>query len=413
MGDSADIVIVGAGIIGLCTALQLARRTDAKILVLDKGAGPGEGSTGASSAVCRFKYTRPETVNLARDGIAAYQNWPEFVGLKTPLAQFHRHGVLWFANGRADWPAKEVERLASHGIRALVLDDPQLRERFPALNPCAIPPDLESGADHTCGAGGLHLLELDGGYMDPVDALQDLLTALRAISVDVRFRAGVTGIETHGGGVLGVSLANGERIACGQIVNAAGPWCNDIFAHVGLDCPWPLKPTRIQIVHVDRPAEVIGDIPVAVDPLSGIYFRSQSRGQEIIVGSILEEDEREAIERPDDYARFVEDDFAQTKLHALQHKIPSLRIRGKVRGYSGLYTINAADVHPIVGKTAVRGFYVANGCSGHGFKLAPAIGSLIAQEIAGGGGAFDTDVAPSFLAFDRSPISVRSKSVLA
>jgi glycine/D-amino acid oxidase-like deaminating enzyme len=413
MGDSADIVIVGAGIIGLCTALQLARRTDAKILVLEKGVGPGEGSTGASSAVCRFKYTRPETVNLARDGIAAYQNWSEFVGLKAPLAQFHRHGVLWFADGRTDWPAQEVARLASHGIRAAVLDDTQLKERFPALNPCAIPPDLEGGEDHACGAGGLHLLEVDGGYMDPVDALQDLLTALREVGVEVRFRAHVAGIETHGGAVLGVTLASSERIACGQIVNAAGPWCNDLFSYVGLDCPWPLKPTRIQIVHVDRPAEVVGDIPVAVDPLSGIYFRSQSRGQEIIVGSILEEDEREAIERPDDYARFVEDDFAQTKLHALQHKIPALSIRGKVRGYSGLYTINATDVHPVVGKTAVRGFYVANGCSGHGFKLAPAIGSLIAQEIAGKGGAFDTDVSPAFLAFDRPPIAVTSKSVLA
>jgi glycine/D-amino acid oxidase-like deaminating enzyme len=413
MADSADIVIVGAGIIGLCTALQLKRRTDAKIIVLEKGSGPGEGSTGASSAVCRFKYTRPETVNLARDGIAAYQNWPEFVGLKSPLAQFHRLGVLWFSDGRADWPAKEVERLASHGIRAAVLDDHELKARFPALNPCAIAPDLSNGEEHACSAGGLHLLELDGGYMDPVDALQDLLRTLRETGVEVRFRAHVSGIETHGGAVLGVTLANGERIACGQLVNAAGPWCNDLFSYVGLNCPWPLKPTRIQIVHVDRPAEVMGDIPVAVDPMSGIYFRSQSRGQEIIVGSILEEDEREAIERPDDYPRFVEDDFAQTKLHALQHKIPALSIRGRVRGYSGLYTINATDVHPVVGRTTVKGFYVANGCSGHGFKLAPAIGSLIAQEIAGRGGAFDTDVAPAFLAFDRIPIAVASKSVLA
>lgn len=413
MRETADIVIIGAGIIGLCTALQLARRSDAKIVVLDKGAGPGEGSTGASSAVCRFKYTRPETVNLARDGIAAYQHWSDFVGLAEPLAQFHRHGVLWFADGRPDWPANEVERLAAHGIRAAVLDDQQLRERFAALNPCAIAPDLESGEEHVCGAGGLHLLELDGGYMDPVDALQDLLGALRAAGVDVRFRAHVIGIETHGGAVLGVSLANGDHISCAHLVNAAGPWCNDIFAHVGLDCPWPLKPTRIQVVHVDRPPEVQGDIPVAVDPLSGIYFRSQSRGQEIIVGSIMEEDEREAIERPDEYARFIEDEFAQTKLHALHHKIPALSVRGKVRGYSGLYTINATDVHPVVGATAVRGFYVANGCSGHGFKLAPAIGSLIAQAIAGKGGSFETSVDPSFLAFDRAPIAVASKSVLA
>jgi glycine/D-amino acid oxidase-like deaminating enzyme len=249
--------------------------------------------------------------------------------------------------------------------------------------------------------------------MDPVDALQDLLQALRTAGVEVRFQAQVTGVDIRGGAVASVALAGGGQIACERLVNAAGPWCNDIFALAGLSCPWPLKPTRIQVVHVDRPPEVEGDIPVAVDPLGGIYFRTQSRGQEIIVGSILEEDEQEVVDQPDDFPMFIEDSFAQTKLHALQHKIPAMRYRGRVRGYSGLYTINARDVHPVVGKTEIDGFYVANGCSGHGFKLAPAIGSLIAQAIVGVGGAFDTRVDPGFLAFDRTPIAIASKSVLA
>jgi len=413
MRETADIVIIGAGIIGLCTAMQISRRSKAKIVVLDKGLGPGEGSTGASSAVCRFKYTRPETVNLARDGIAAYQNWADFLDLAAPIAQYHRHGVLWFADGRREWPAQEVARLAAHGIRAAVLDDQQLVERFPALNPCRKAPDFVTGAEHNCADGGLHLLELDGGYMDPMDALQDLVVALRARGVEVRFSAQVSGIGVEGGAVSSVALADGHRIDCGLLVNAAGPWCNDIFALAGLDCPWPLIPTRIQIVHVDRPSEVVGEIPVAVDPASGIYFRSQSRGQEIIVGSILEEDEKEAVSAPHDYSRLVDDAFAQAKLHALHHKIPALSYRGRVRGYSGLYTINAIDVHPVVGKTALGGFLVVNGCSGHGFKLAPAIGSLIAQAIIGKTDHFDTDVSPTFLAFDRPPIEIGSKSVLA
>jgi sarcosine oxidase subunit beta len=413
MRETADIVIIGAGIIGLCTALQLSRRSKAKIVVLDKGLGPGEGSTGASSAVCRFKYTRPETVNLARDGIAAYQNWAEFLEFATPIAKYHRHGVLWFADGRCDWPTQEAARLATHGVRAVVLNDQELKERFPALNPCFQAPDFITGADHACDGGGLHLLELDGGYMDPVDALQDLIIVLRARGVEVRFGAKVTAIRVARGAVSGVTLADGGGIDCGLVVNAAGPWCNDIFALAGLDCAWPLNPTRIQIVHVDRPPEVVGDIPVAVDPLSGIYFRSQSRGQEIIVGSIMEEDEKETVQTPSEYCRLVDDDFARTKLHALHHKIPALSYRGRVRGYSGLYTINATDVHPVVGKTALEGFFVANGCSGHGFKLAPAIGSLIAQEIFGSVATFDTDVQSTFLAFDRAPIAVASKSVLA
>jgi glycine/D-amino acid oxidase-like deaminating enzyme len=93
--------------------------------------------------------------------------------------------------------------------------------------------------------------------------------------------------------------------------------------------------------------------------------------------------------------------------------MPSIGPLRGVRGYSGLYTMNWADVHPIVGETPLGGFFVANGCSGHGFKLAPAMGSLIAQAIAGGKQAFDTAVPRTFLSFDRRPIELAQQSVLA
>ena len=413
MSETADIVIIGAGIIGMSAALQLARRTTAKIIVLEKGSGPGEGSTGASSAVCRYKYTRPEMVRLAKDGINAYQNWPEFLGIKAPVARFHRHGVLWMADGRMDWPDEEAERLASFGIRTAVLDDQSVRERFPALNPCVVPPDLVTGEPHECRGGGRHLLELDGGYIDPMDSLADLVAAARHHGVDVRFRSAAAGIAVENGKVRGVTLTTGDRIACDALVCAAGPWCNAVFALAGLNSPWPLKPTRIQIVHIDRPPDVAGDIPVCVDIGGGIYFRTQNRGQQIIVGSVREEDEKECVEDPDDYPNYLDDDFAQKIVHALHHRIPGLNYRGAVRGYAGLYTVNRSDVHPIVGKTPLAGFYVANGFSGHGFKLAPAIGSLIAQEIAGPSASFDTSVDREFLAFDRHPIEIETKSVLA
>jgi glycine/D-amino acid oxidase-like deaminating enzyme len=150
-----------------------------------------------------------------------------------------------------------------------------------------------------------------------------------------------------------------------------------------------------------------------VDVAGGIYFRTQNRGQQFVVGSVLEQDEREEIADPDTFANFADDDFIRGKLHALQHRIPALqRLRG-VRSYSGLYTMNRSDVHPIVGRTPLEGFLVANGFSGHGFKLAPAIGSLIAQALTGERSEFDTDVSARFLAFDREPIAVATKSVLA
>ncbi len=412
MDDVADVVIVGAGIIGMSAAFQIARRSRLRVVVLDKGQGPGEGSTGASSAVCRFLYSHEEIVRLAHDGIAAYQRWPDFLGTDTPFASFQRIGVLWLSSS-PDWAAREAERLSELGLRASALDDADLAEAFPAINPCPIPPDLIGGEEHDCRGGGSHLLELDGGYIDPVDALQDLIDAARARGVDVRFNSPVAAVEREGGAVARVRLADGGAIGCGAVVLAAGPWCATILDQLGLGERWPLEPTRIQMVHIDRPAEVAGELPAIIDMVGGTYFRPQNRGQQIILGSVREEDERETVADPDNFARYADDDFIRSKLHALAHRLRLGALRGRISSYSGLYTVNRADMHPIVGETPVPGFFVANGCSGHGFKLAPAIGALLARRITGEPDDFDTAMDPTFLAFDRTPIALAAKNVLA
>ena len=112
MAQTADVVVIGAGIIGMSAAFQIARRSGARIVVLEKGVGPGEGSTGASSAVCRFRYSYAEIVQLAKDGIAAYQHWPDFLGNTAPNARFHRIGVVWLADDR-DWASLTPCRAAT------------------------------------------------------------------------------------------------------------------------------------------------------------------------------------------------------------------------------------------------------------------------------------------------------------
>ena len=145
----------------------------------------------------------------------------------------------------------------------------------------------------------------------------------------------------------------------------------------------------------------------------GIYFRPESAGQQIMVGSVTAEDEQEIIADPDNFKRVPDADFTQMKLAAFHHRIPSLEPRGQVTGIAGLYTINREDVHPILGPSGVDGFWVANGFSGHGFKLAPAIGSMVAQAISGERTDFDTDVPFDFFSAEREPIDVSVKSVLA
>jgi sarcosine oxidase subunit beta len=411
MSETADVVIIGAGIIGLSAAYQIVRRSKLKVIVLEKGVGLGEGSTGASSAVCRYKYSRPEMVQLAKDGITAYQQWRDYLGVAEPRAHFHNHGVLWLAPDPTNWAEPEQQRLAGLGIRTDVLDDNELRGRFPAMNPCIVPPDTVTGREHECRGGGQHLLEVDGGYMDPVDALQDMADAVRSRGVRIRLNSEVARVTEAGGRVTGVELANGDRIDAGTVINAAGPWCNRLYEELGLDIGWPLVPTRIQVVHLDRPAALEGYIPVTIDPAAGIYFRTQNRGQQLIVSTVREEDEQEEVS-PDDFNRHTDHDFELAKLHALQHRLPQLSFRN-VTGYCGLYTVNRSDVHPIVGETEIRGLYAANGCSGHCFKLAPALGALLARQIAGSADSFDTDIDPNFLSVGRAPIVLPAKNVLA
>lgn len=408
-----DVIIVGAGIIGLSIAWQLARRSKLSIAVLEKGAGVGEGSTGASSAVCRHRYSSDEMVKLARDGINAYKLWSEFTDLREPRAAFHEDGVLWMPGSDRSWAVREHARMQALGIPTEVLLDDDLKERFPALSPCTLAPDLETGEAHVCTGGSHHLFEPHGGYADPVAAVQDLAEACRNAGIEVRFRTRVVGVGVTGGRVQHVSLASRDTLDAPLVINAAGPWCRELYESAGLDMPWDLVPVRVQILYRDRPPELKGHIPVTADMSGGIYFRAQNSGQQIVVGSVLAEDEKEVVPDPDNFQREADDDFQHLKLHVLHHRLPALPYRGKVRGYCGLYTMNRDDVHPVVGPTPIEGFWIANGFSGHGFKLAPAIGSLVAQAITGEKSDFDTGVPLSYLAIDRLPIKADTRTVLA
>ncbi|MEE9280636.1 MAG: FAD-dependent oxidoreductase [Myxococcota bacterium] len=411
--SAADVVVVGAGVIGLSIAYQLARHRAGRITVFEKGAAVAEGSTGASSAVLRQRYSHAAMIQLARDGLRAYSRWADFTGLAVPRAEFQHAGVLWMTGESAADVAADRKRLNDLGVAAMLLDADELRERFPALSACGASLDLSGEHEHRCTEGGPYLLELDGGYTDPVGAAHDLLEASRRDGVDVRLRESVTGIRAAGGRVRGVDLASGGGVDAPVVINAAGPWCNRLTALTGVQIPWTLRPTRVQVLYRDWPPELPGPLPVVGDLASGIYFRPESRGQQLLVGSTRPQDEREQVEDPDDFDRGLDPAFRQGRIHGLHHRLPRLPHRGRVTGLAGLYTVNEEDVHPVIGPTELEGYLVANGFSGHGFKLAPMVGSMVARWLTGQRVDFDTEVPLGFFAVDRAPLALREKSVLA
>jgi len=410
--DTADIVIIGGGIMGMSIAHQVARRSCLKIVVIEKGAGLGEGSTGGSSAITRQRYSKAESVRIARDGNVIWRNWGEYTGLSDPVGRFHDIGVLWMMHDDPQDVAADQARLAAEGIDAVTVDATQLADLYPGVSACMVPFDLTGEVEHECADGSAFLIERDTGFFDATGALLDVATAARAGGVDVRMRTEAVGISVVGGRATGVALADGSTIDAGLVINAAGPWCNQFNSMVGLDLPWTLVPTRVQVIYRDLPPIVPRPIPVICDAAGGVYFRPEAGDGQIILGSILEEDELEPAD-PDSYNGAADRAFIDLKIHALHHRLPCLPYVGVPGGMASLYTVNRQDVLPIVGPTSVEGFAVVNGFSGHGFKESQIIGSMMAQWITGERASFDTDVPMAFFSVDREPVHIADHTVLA
>jgi len=405
-------VIIGGGIIGMSIAHQIARRSNLKVIVLEKGVGLGEGSTGGSSAITRQRYSKLESIRVARDGNIIWRNWAEYTGLSEPVGTLHDIGVLWMMHDSIQGVEADKDRLVAEGIDAVMVDAGDLKKLYPGVSACMVPFDLTGEIEHECADGDAFLIERDTGFFDATGALLDVATAARAGGVDVRMRAEVVDVLVAGGRATGVTLADGSSIDAPMIVNAAGPWCNRISVMAGLETPWELVPTRIQVIYRALPADVPRPIPVICDAPGGVYFRPEAGDGQIILGSLLEEDELELAD-PDRYNQAADRAFIDTKIHALHHRLPDLPYVGVPGGMASLYTVNRQDVLPIVGPTTIDGFAVVNGFSGHGFKESQVIASMMAQWITDERADLDTDVPMEFFSIDRDPIDIAEHTVLA
>jgi len=408
---AVDVAIVGGGIMGASIGYQIKRRSKLSVAVFDKGMDPSEGSTGASSAISRCRYSHPDVIRLAYQGQRAYRHWKELTELAEPRSALNAAGVVWMLGQSTGEVDVDVARLREQGARAERMGPEYLSELYPAVSTCVSPLDPEDPDGHECTPGEAFLYEPDGGYVDPVGANQDLLEALERSGGEVHFGSAVVGVRSDGERVIGIDLADGTLLDTGLVINAAGPWCNTINQLAGVDVRWTLIPTRVQTLFRSWPTE-LGQLPVAVDASTQIYFRPDGTDR-VLVASASEEDEREQVDDPDSFKTSPDAEFREMKMAAFHHRVPKLVARGDIAGIAGLYTVNREDVHPIVGPSGKDGFWLANGFSGHGFKLAPAIGSMVAQAVTGEKASLDTDVPIEIFAVDREPIAVAAKNVLA
>lgn len=325
--------------------------------------------------------------------------------------------------------------------------------RWP-INPCTTPLDNTGEVDHDClpnGEDEAILLEEDGGrkrahsplftvpplpappqppplspssphpqgYFEPNQALADLRMACERNGVEVRMKARAARVAVDGGRAVGVEMADGSGVVhAGRVLNSAGPWGMALHdASTSVPLPVELRPIRIQVVYKKAPNLVHSgrtEIPNICDLPGGVYMRPQVASGQVLVSTVKEEEEREVVD-PSDFNRSADPEQRQKLLASLHHRLPTLEPRGEVSSFSALYTVNHADVHPLIGPfPALDNYFIALGFSGHGFKIAPVVGGLLAKQITGGLAApMDSTIDPTFFDPMRQPIPMQTKNVLA
>ncbi len=343
---------------------------------------------------------------MACEALRLFENWQEFTGLRETRANFKRTGVLFLFPGDDANVQKVLEQQRRAGVVSELLDQQQLAEAFPDMDFCATLLDLDAD-EHHCTTGLQVLHEPEPGFAEPVGTAEDLLDAARALGATVTYKARVSEILHRGGRVHGVRAetpAGGETVHAPLVVNCAGPWAMGLNAAAGVTLPMRLVAIRAQMVSKHFPERLKGPLPMVSDLVNGFYFRLEASGSEIVVGSLREEEEREVVPDPDHYNERADAPYREEKLTILHHRIPTFQARGTVTSYSGLYTVNLEDYHPIVDETDLDGFYAVCGFSGHGFKLAPIVGTLLARKALGQWGRVESRVPLHYLDKDREPM---------
>lgn len=400
MSSAVRVVVIGAGVIGSSIALALVRdRFD--VTVVDRAAGPGRGSTSASSAIVRFHYSTYGGVATAWEAKHGWEDWSRYLGVSDDagLARYTPTGVLVLDTPGYD-AAGVVALYDEVGVPYEVLTPTALRERFPFLSVKKFfPPrslaDPAFWAEPEGELGGFYTPE--GGFVDdPSLAAHNLWNAAAACGARSEFRAEVTAILRGSDGVRGVELASGELIEADVVVNAAGPHSAAInrLADVLSDFAVTTRPMRQEVHAVAGPAELGGALGPAVgDGDLGTYFRF-APGGDVLVGSQEPAcDPLEWIDDPDvaDVRPTVAGFERQTT--RLARRLPTIAVPHRPTGLAGVYDVSD-DWIPIYDRTSLPGFFVAIGTSGNQFKNAPAVGPLMATLIGATMAGHDHDRVP-------------------
>jgi sarcosine oxidase subunit beta len=382
MAVTCDILIVGGGVIGSSVAWALARRRVGRVLLLEKSY-LGAGSSGKSGAIIRQHYSNRLTASMARHSLRVFEHFDEIVG-GPPV--FTRTGMAIIVNER-DRAALETNLTMQRelGIDVRLVSAQVLAD---------IDPNARLLEDEVAA------FEAEAGYVEAVQVVASFAEAARREGADIRLGVEVQSLVTEGGRVAGVETNEG-RYESRAVVLCTGAWAARLAKDVGVTLP--VQPCRTQVALYRRPPDFGRRGIVYGDFVQGLYFKP-THGDMIHAGSLAGEEINNIVD-PDHYNEAADGDWLPQVRQRLSRRYPAMHRSYGRGGYGALYGITP-DWHPILDKLpGLEGACCAVGFSGHGFKMSPVVGQLMAELVVDGK-ASTLDITPLRLArfADNEPI---------
>lgn len=375
MSETADIIVIGGGVMGASIAYHLAREGGGKVVLVERQ-GICNGTTGRSGAIVRQHYSNEFSIRMAMKGLRVFQHFGWMIGGD---CGFVTTGMIVMIDEQgADALRANVEMQQEQGVDTCLLEPGEIAEAAPGYS----------------GEGvALACYEPETGVADPMATTFCFAQRARELGATIYEGTPVARILTDGERVTGVETVRGE-IAAGVVVVAANVWSVGLVAPLGIMLP--ITPTRHPMMAMRRPNDYGGRIglhAVGLDLTRDIYLRPDIGGITLVGSS---ENVFEASD-PDNYAQGLSETEIASFRSRAGGSIPALARAVPRGGWAGIYD-DTPDFHPILDRLApYEGLYCAAGFSGHGFKLSPVIGEWMAQFILTGKKPKDME----HFAFDR------------
>lgn len=357
---TADIVILGAGVMGASIAFHLAKRKAGRIVVIDKD-HVGRGGSGRSSALIRMHYSFPAEVQLALISLNVFQNWQEIVGQP---GDFRKIGFVRIVRPHETEKLKlNVEMQRQLGTKVDLIDKQQLHELEPDWNV----DDVKLAA-----------YEPDSGYGDGAAVAGDFLGVAREQGATYFSRTQATAFVVEVGRIRGVITDQGT-VSAPIVISATGPWTRPLFHQAGYELAIECEYHQVAILR-NAPGMKGGGC-ACIDSVTATYFRSDAHDKSL-VGDFYG---KRPVD-PDDFPQRASDESLEEIIERACRRVPQLEGAEIVRGVTGVYDMTP-DSRPLLGEIpGIEGLYICAGFSGMGFKISPAVGLVMSELVLDGKG---------------------------